>query len=111
MKWIGVDVGGTFTDVVAYDEAAGGPPAFPKPPPRPADPTVGLLNALAKLEVALPATGRVVHGTTIGTNAILERTGAGPAVVEEMGATTVIPPGWTGTVDPWGELVLERRSL
>jgi N-methylhydantoinase A len=36
---------------------------------------------------------------------------AGPAVVEEMGATTVIPPGWTGTVGPWGELVLERRSL
>jgi N-methylhydantoinase A len=36
---------------------------------------------------------------------------AGPAVVEEMGATTVIPPGWRGTVGPWGELVLERRSL
>jgi N-methylhydantoinase A len=36
---------------------------------------------------------------------------AGPAIVEEMGATTVIPPGWTGTVGTWGELTLERRSL
>jgi N-methylhydantoinase A len=35
----------------------------------------------------------------------------GPAVVEEMGATTVIPPGWTGTVGAWGELTLTRRSL
>jgi len=34
----------------------------------------------------------------------------GPAVVEEMGATTVIPPRWSGTVGTWGELVLERRS-
>jgi N-methylhydantoinase A len=35
----------------------------------------------------------------------------GPAVVEEMGATTIVPPGWTGAVGEWGELVLERRSL
>jgi N-methylhydantoinase A len=35
----------------------------------------------------------------------------GPAIVEEMGSTTVIPPGWTATVGPWGELVLETRSL
>jgi N-methylhydantoinase A len=35
----------------------------------------------------------------------------GPAVVEEMGSTTVVPAGWTGTVGPWGELVLERRAL
>ena len=75
MTWVGVDVGGTFTDVVTYDEATGAL-AFAKAPTSPADPTVGLLNAFAKLEVALPATGRVVHGTTIGTNAILERTGA-----------------------------------
>jgi N-methylhydantoinase A/oxoprolinase/acetone carboxylase beta subunit len=36
---------------------------------------------------------------------------AGPAVVEEMGSTTVIPPGWSGTVGGWGELALERRSV
>jgi N-methylhydantoinase A len=36
---------------------------------------------------------------------------SGPAIVEEMGATTVIPPGWTAIVGEWGELLLRRRSL
>jgi N-methylhydantoinase A len=35
----------------------------------------------------------------------------GPAIVEEMGATTVIPPGWTAAVGRWGELVLTRRTM
>lgn len=75
MQWLGIDIGGTFTDVVLYDEERG-TLEVGKSPTRPADPTVGLLDALAKLKVALPRTGRVVHGTTIGTNAILERKGA-----------------------------------
>jgi N-methylhydantoinase A len=33
---------------------------------------------------------------------------AGPAIVEEFGATTVLPPGWRAEVDPHGNLVLER---
>ena len=36
---------------------------------------------------------------------------AGPAIVEEMGATTVVPPAWAATVGAGGELVLSRRSL
>jgi len=75
MHWVGVDVGGTFTDVVVYDEAAG-TLEVGKSPSSPADPTVGFLNALAKVGVRLPATARLVHGTTIGTNAVLERQGA-----------------------------------
>jgi N-methylhydantoinase A len=35
---------------------------------------------------------------------------SGPAVVEEMGATTVVPPRWSATVGAWGELVLERKG-
>jgi N-methylhydantoinase A len=35
----------------------------------------------------------------------------GPAIVEELGATTVIPPGWTATVGARGELVLARVSV
>jgi N-methylhydantoinase A len=34
----------------------------------------------------------------------------GPAIVEEMGATTVVPPRWSATVGSWGELLLERRG-
>ncbi|MFQ5538664.1 MAG: hydantoinase/oxoprolinase family protein [Gemmatimonadota bacterium] len=90
MEWVGVDVGGTFTDVVVYDEVTG-TVQVGKAPSSPADPTVGVLNALAKLEVALATTGRVVHGTTIGTNAILERKGAPVWVI-----TT---PGFRDTLD------------
>jgi N-methylhydantoinase A len=75
VQWVGIDVGGTFTDVVLYDEDRG-TLTVGKSPTSPADPTLGLLAGLAKLRVALPSTGRVVHGTTIGTNAILERKGA-----------------------------------
>ncbi len=75
MQWVGIDVGGTFTDVVLYDEDRG-TLTVGKSPTSPADPTRGLLAGLTKLHVALASTGRVVHGTTIGTNAILERKGA-----------------------------------
>ncbi len=84
MLWVGVDVGGTFTDVVVYDEATG-TLEVGKAPTSPADPTAGLLRAFAKLRVALPETGRIVHGTTIGTNAILERKGARVGVITTAG--------------------------
>src|SRR5436309_10387249 len=84
MLWVGVDVGGTFTDVVVYDETTGGLEVG-KAPTSPADPTVGVLKASAKLRVALPGTGRVVHGTTIGTNAVLERKGATVGVITTRG--------------------------
>ena len=84
MHWIGVDVGGTFTDVVVYDEGTGVLDVA-KSPTSSADPTVGLLNALSKVSVALSTTGRIVYGTTIGTNAILERTGARVWVITTRG--------------------------
>jgi N-methylhydantoinase A len=84
MHWIGVDVGGTFTDVVVYDEATGALDVAKSPTTR-ADPTVGLLNALGKVSVSPAQAGRVVCGTTIGTNAILERTGAPVWVITTRG--------------------------
>jgi N-methylhydantoinase A len=74
-QWVGVDIGGTFTDLVLYDETTGALDVA-KSPTSPADPTIGLLAALTKLHVDLARTGRVVHGTTIATNTVLERTGA-----------------------------------
>ncbi len=84
MLWVGVDVGGTFTDVVVYDEVTGAL-GVGKAPTHPADPSVGFLNALGKLAVDLQRTGRVVHGTTIGTNAVLERKGATVGVITTRG--------------------------
>ena len=52
MHWIGIDVGGTFTDAVAYDDATG-EMTFAKAPSTPSDPTQGVLDVLAKLKVDL----------------------------------------------------------
>jgi N-methylhydantoinase A len=82
MYRIGIDVGGTFTDLVAVDD--NGRVALAKAASTPSDPSLGVLEGLgllaADLDVDLPAllgeTERIVHGTTVATNALLERKGA-----------------------------------
>lgn len=71
---VGVDVGGTFTDAVFYDDQSG-ELRWAKAPSTPADPAQGVLAAVDRNDVDLGATDRFVHGVTIGTNAILERKG------------------------------------
>ena len=75
MLWVGVDVGGTFTDAVVYDDESQSI-RYAKAPSTPANPTDGVIAALGDLEVDTGAIGRFVHGLTIGTNAILEGKGA-----------------------------------
>ncbi len=82
MYRIGIDVGGTFTDLVAVDDL--GRVTLAKSVSTPADPSLGVMEGLrllaAELGQDLPAvlaeTERVVHGTTVATNALLERKGA-----------------------------------
>jgi N-methylhydantoinase A len=72
---IGIDTGGTFTDVVAVDEETG-QVATTKTPSTPADPSVGFMTGVDKVlgRLALPreVVTAVVHGTTVATNALLE---------------------------------------
>lgn len=84
MRWVGIDVGGTFTDVVVYD---GDRRALQlgKVPSTPADPAAGLLHGLSRLGVEAGTAGRIVHGMTIGTNAILEKKGAEVWVLTSRG--------------------------
>jgi N-methylhydantoinase A len=72
---VGVDVGGTFTDAVYFDDRTG-ELRWAKAPSTPAAPAEGVLAAIGRNEVDLRSTERFVHGITIGTNAILERKGA-----------------------------------
>ena len=75
MLWIGIDVGGTFTDGVVYDTDAGSF-HFAKAPSTPSDPTVAVLDLLALMNVPVEGIDRLVHGVTIGTNAVLQGKGA-----------------------------------
>jgi N-methylhydantoinase A len=72
---IGIDTGGTFTDVVAFDERTG-MLTTTKTPSTPADPAEGFLNGVHKMLGLLGATGAdvtsVSHGTTVATNQLLE---------------------------------------
>lgn len=72
---IGIDTGGTFTDVVAYDEESG-ELTVTKTPTTPADPSIGFVEGLTKVLDHLGADRRAVaalsHGTTIATNQLLE---------------------------------------
>jgi N-methylhydantoinase A len=96
MFTIGVDVGGTYTDVVAIDES--GRTVFAKSPSTPADQSVGVMAGLEELarrlkltrSEVLAATDRVVHGTTVATNALLERKGAKVALLTTEGHRDVI---------------------
>jgi N-methylhydantoinase A len=96
MYTIGVDVGGTFTDLVAIDAA--GRTVFAKSLSTPADQSIGVMAGLEELarRVGLPVaemlaqTQRLVHGTTVATNALLERKGARVALLTTEGHRDIL---------------------
>lgn len=96
MLTIGIDVGGTFTDLVAIDDS--GRTIFAKSPSTPHDQSVGVMVGLEELarRLDLPTkemlgrTERIVHGTTVATNALLERKGAKVALLTTAGHRDVI---------------------
>jgi len=81
---IGVDVGGTFTDVVAVDEQSGRISVF-KTPSTPANQAEGILAGIAGLHDDFTTISRIVHGTTVATNTVLEGNGAKVALITTAG--------------------------
>src|SRR4051794_14329465 len=83
---VGIDVGGTFTDLVAID--ASGAIEVRKVLSTPADQSEGVAWALEPFEPA--DIDRIVHGTTVATNALLERRGARVVLCATRGFSDVI---------------------
>src|SRR5262247_1806297 len=88
---IGVDVGGTFTDVVAWDPA--GRMESCKVPTTPANPAEGVLNGIATLAPRTGPWATLAHGTTMVTNAIVERRGAPVGFITTRGFRDVLEIG------------------
>ena len=96
MLRVGIDVGGTFTDLVGVDDA--GRVTLAKSASTPADPSIGVMDGLGLLAAELQTdlaglladTGLVVHGTTVATNALLERKGATVGMLTTAGHRDVI---------------------
>ncbi|WP_280419524.1 hydantoinase/oxoprolinase family protein [Nocardia carnea] len=88
---VGIDIGGTFTDLFVVEGTGAG--RIYKSPTTPHDPSEGLLNGLTKaadaigesLEEFLGGVSTIVHGTTIATNAVLTRQGAKTGFVTTRG--------------------------
>jgi N-methylhydantoinase A len=90
---VGIDVGGTFTDVTATDSS--GHVVMTKVPSRPDDEAGAVLAGLAAAGLADRRVTRLVHGTTVGTNAILERRGARVALITTRGFRDLLEIGRT----------------
>ena len=91
---VAIDVGGTFTDVVELVPATG-ELRFDKVPTTPAEPTAGVMNAFAAASARLAEITMFTHGTTLGLNALLTRTGARVAVIGTQGFRDVYLLGRT----------------
>ena len=105
---LGVDVGGTFTDLLLIDERAGTTHTA-KVPSTPEDSSVGVLNGIERLceqaGIEPGDIGEVMHGTTVATNAVLTRGGARVGLVTTKGyrdtlqiARSFVPGGLGGWV-------------
>jgi N-methylhydantoinase A len=94
--YVGIDVGGTFTDCVLVDTSGHG--TVEKTFTTPRDPSEGVLNGLEKLalKIGLPLRDflqrvrRIVHGTTITTNAVLTGTGAKTGFITTKGFRDIL---------------------
>ncbi len=79
-----VDVGGTFTDIVVLDVDTGAV-CYAKASTTPDAPAEGVLNAIDKAGVSLARADFFFHGTTLGINTVLERTGASTGLITTKG--------------------------
>jgi N-methylhydantoinase A len=94
--WVGIDIGGTFTDVVALHTSTGQITST-KVPSTPKNFAEGFFNGLDKIlhltGVSPHDIGRLIHGTTVATNAIMERKGATIGILTNEGFEDVLIMG------------------
>ena len=97
MAWlVGVDVGGTFTDFYALDDQSGTVVVHktPSTPDNPAQAIVDGLHGLATTHsIDLGSMHRLAHGTTVATNALLQRRGASVALITTEGFRDLLEIG------------------
>ncbi|MDO9525126.1 MAG: hydantoinase/oxoprolinase family protein [Gemmobacter sp.] len=98
---IGVDVGGTFTDIFVLDETTGVASVAKVPTSRP-DQSAGFLAGIGARVSDLGTVATVVHGTTAGTNALLERKGARIGIITTEGFRDVLEMRRRDRPRTWG---------
>jgi N-methylhydantoinase A len=122
MVRVGIDVGGTFTDLMLVDDARGQVTVH-KVPSSPADPSLATMTGLRELcelaDVGISAIDQLLHGTTVATNIVLERNGSRTGMITTRGFRDLIyigrhrrPKTFSIYQDlPWREPTLVERRL
>jgi len=85
---VGIEVGGTFTDLLCLDEV--GRTQFVKVPSVPQRPDEGAYSALVETGIDIASINELVHGSTVATNAVLERAGARVAFITTQGFRDIL---------------------
>jgi N-methylhydantoinase A len=98
---VGVDVGGTFTDIFVLDEAAGTASVVKVPSTR-GEEARGFMNGIARVADGADAIATIVHGTTVGTNALLERKVARTGIITTEGFRDVLEMRRRDRPQTWG---------
>ncbi|MEM1431466.1 MAG: hydantoinase/oxoprolinase family protein [Pseudomonadota bacterium] len=98
---IGVDVGGTFTDVFVHDPASG-TVEIAKVPSTRGDQSKGFIEGIAFRVADFAGIATIVHGTTVGTNALLERRGARTGILTTAGFRDVLEMRRRDRPTTWG---------
>ena len=86
---LGIDIGGTFTDLTLYDEDSKDF-RFAKTPTTPGDPFEGLRKGIDKLGISVASLSDFVHGTTVGTNAVIQKKGPQVSMITTKGHAGVL---------------------
>ena len=109
---IAVDIGGTFTDVVLERDDALTTAKVLTTPDAPDDAVLaGMDDVLARAGVEMGAVGLLIHGTTLATNAIIERKGAPTALVTTEGFRDVLDIGYESRYDQYDIMIEKPPAL
>ena len=96
-----VDVGGTFTDILAFEEKTGRV-SVAKTPSTKEDQSKGFLEGILKTTNDLSLVSTIIHGTTVATNALLERKGAKTGIITTRGFRYVLEMRRRDRPKTWG---------
>jgi N-methylhydantoinase A len=100
---VGIDVGGTFTDLLLYETGPGGARVkLAKLPTTPKNQAAGVLAAIARTGIAASGLDLIIHGTTATTNAVLERKLAKVGLITTRGFRDTLELGRRTRPKPYG---------
>lgn len=109
-RLLGIDVGGTFTDLFYLDEASGRV-QISKASTTAGNLSAGLFNAMENISISARDVDLFIHGTTIATNALIERKGARCGMIVTAGFRDVLELGRRERPNPYGMYGLQNPLI